>query len=134
MDAKSETGGGSVPRTVTVAVGEFALESLGGASPPDPAKLARWLAQAIRYYLADQRSEQAGWPYPDLRRGDSSDSAIAVQVEIEDGVWERFSAEADRQGVTSKQLAQHAVFYFAADRDSGRLARRIAEDLGSSDA
>ena len=120
-------------RTVTVTVGDLGLESLGATSPPDPVELTRSLAQVIRYYLADQRSERAGWPYPRFRDDDSSDSAVEVEVEIEDGTWQAFSEEADRQGVSTDQLAQHAVFYFAADRDSGRLAQRIAEDLGSQE-
>ncbi len=121
-------------RTVTVAVGDFGLESVGATSPPDSAKLARSLLQAIGYYLADRQSGQGGWPYPGFRRGDSSNSAVELEVEVEDEVWKAFSEEADRQGVSTDHLAQHAVFYFAADRDSGRLAGRIAEDLGTDEA
>lgn len=118
-------------RTVAVAVGNFGLESLGGAFTQDSAKLARSLIQAIRYYLADQGSERAGWTYPGFRRDDWSGTTVEVKIEIEDGIWATFSQEADRQGVTTDQLLQHAVLYFAADRDGGRLAQRIAKVLGS---
>lgn len=121
-------------RTVTVAVGDFGLGALGGSFKRDSSSLARSLMQAIRYYLADRGSERAGWTYPSFRRDDRSGTTVEVEIEIEDGIWEAFSEEADRQGVTTGQLLQHAVLYFAADRDGGRLAQRIAEDLSSRKA
>ena len=118
-----------VRRTVTVAVGGFGLESLGGRSTRDSESLARPLVQAIRYYLADQGSERAGWLYPSFRRDDHRESTVEVQMEVDDATWEAFSAEADRQEVSTDQLASHAVLYFAADRDGGRIAQRLAERL-----
>jgi hypothetical protein len=120
-----------VRRTVTVAVRSNGLESLRGAVTRDTAALAGSLGQVVRYYLADQRSERGGWSYPNFRRGEQNLPTVEVEIEIEAEVWEAFSEEGDRQGVSTDQLAQHAVFYFAADRDSGRLAQRIVEDLGS---
>ncbi len=118
-------------RTVTIAVGGFGLESLGGSSTQDPENLARPLVQAIRYYLADQESGRAGWLYPGFRRDDQLEPTVEVQVEIDDTTWETFSAEAGRQEVSTDRLASHAVLYFAADRDGGRIAQRLAEGLGS---
>ncbi len=54
-------------------------------------------------------------------------------MEIDDAVWKAFSKEAERQGASTDQLAQHAVFYLAADRDGGRLVQRIAKDLGDEE-
>jgi hypothetical protein len=85
------------------------LESLGGACARNSANLARSLIQVIGYYLADQGSERAGWTYPGFRRDDRSGTTVEVEIEIEDGVWEAFSQEADRQGVATDQLVQHAV-------------------------
>lgn len=124
-------GGAPVRRTVTVAVGDFGLESLGGALTRNSADLSRSFVQAVRYYLADQGSGRAGWPYPDFRREEELNQTVEVRVEIDDPVWEAFSEEAERQRVSTDQLAQHAVLYFAADRDAGRLAQRIVEDLDS---
>lgn len=118
-------------RTVTVAVGDFGLGALGGSFKRDSSSLARSLMQAIRYYLADQDSGRVGWTYPSFRLDDRPHSTVEVQIEIDEPVWAAFSREADRQGVSADQLLQHAVLYFAADRDSGRLAQRITEDLGS---
>lgn len=119
-----------VRRTVTVAVGDFGLGSLGGAFRRDSTNLARSVMQVIRYYLADKESERAGWTYPSFRRDDRRGPAVEVQLDLDDAIWEAFSREADRQGVSTDQLVEHAVLYFAADRDSGRLAQRITKDLG----
>lgn len=114
-------------RTVEMSIGDFGSEPLGEASTQDAAKIVRSLIRAIRYYLADHGSGRVGWMYPRFRRDDRSGSMIEAEIEIEDEIWEAFSHEADRQGVTTDQLAQHAILYFAADRDRRRLAQRIAE-------
>jgi hypothetical protein len=117
-----------VRRTVTVRVGDFSLESLEGPSA-GASTLSRDLVQAIRYYLADERLKRAGWVYPAFRRDGSFDPSVEVQVEVDELVWRAFAREAERQDVSTDQLLQHAVLYFAADRDDGRLAQRIVEDL-----
>ncbi len=120
-----------MPHTVTVALGDFSLESLGGAYKRDTANLGRSLAQAIRYYLGDRDSGRAGWPYPSFGRDGKDDQLVELRISIDAAVWDDFSKEADRQGVSTGQLIQHAALYFAADRDSGRLAQRIVSDLGN---
>jgi hypothetical protein len=109
-----------------VALGSFALESLAGASTGDPASLSCSLVQVIRYYLADSESRREVWPYPSFLappRGPTID----VRINIDRRVWGAFSQEAMRQEASTRQLLQHAALYFVADRDSGRLARRIVD-------
>ena len=118
-------------RTISVAAGEFGLEALGGSFLRNPENLNRSIVQALRYYLADRRLGRGGWAFPDFRREDQSGSQVEVELEIDDATWRDVSAEAECQGISTAQLIQHAVLYFASDRDSGRLAMRIAEDLGS---
>ena len=91
-------GGVPVRRTVTVAIGDFGLESLGGALTRNSANLSRSFVQAVRYYLADQGSGRAGWPYPGFRREEELSQTVEVQVEIDDSVWKAFSKEAEQQG------------------------------------
>ncbi len=116
---------------VTVAVGDFGMGALCGAFKQDSTSLARSLMQAIGYYLADQESGRPGWAYPRLRRDDQPHPTVKVPIEIDDVMWEALTTEADRQEVSTDQLLQHAVLYFVADRDSGRVAQRIAKGLGS---
>ena len=117
-------------RTITVALGDFGLESLGGAYRRDTATLGRSLTQAIRYYLGDKDSGRAGWLYPSFGRDGNDGQVVELRISIDAVIWDDFSTEADRQGVSTGQLVQHAALYFAADRDSGRLAQRIVSDLG----
>jgi hypothetical protein len=119
-----------MPRTVEMKMGDFALGSIGEPSA-DGSTLSRSLVQAIRYYLTDRDSERAGWSYPSFLPEDGYGPDREVQLTVENAIWEEFAAEAERQGVSADQLLQHAVLYFVADRDAGRLAQRIAEDLGN---
>ena len=48
-----------------------------------------------------------------------------VTLELGDFTWERLRSEAERQGVSIEELVAHAILYFLADFDSGRIARRI---------
>jgi hypothetical protein len=117
-------------RTIAVTVGEFALSSLAGGSGESPG-LSPSLVQVIRYYLADRGSDRAGWRYPGFLREDNQVSPVReVRFTVETAIWKEFTEEAERQAVSVDQLLQHAALYFMADRDAGRLAQRILEDLG----
>ncbi len=118
-------------RTLTVEVGAFGLGSLRGSSRQEAASLARSLMQAIRYYLSEQDSGRGGLAYPSFREENPGGPTVDVEVDIDEASWNAFSVEAARQGVSTDQLAQHAVLYFAADRDRGRLAQRLATELES---
>ncbi len=122
-------GSRQIRSAVTVAVGDFGMGALCGAFKQDSASLARSLTQAIRYYLADQEAGRPGWAYPRFHRDDEPRPTVKVPIEIDQVTWEALAAEADRQEVSTDQLLQHAVLYFVADRDSGRVARRIVEGL-----
>jgi hypothetical protein len=119
---------GLTQRTIAVTVGEFALNSLAGGSGESPG-LSLSLVQAIRYYLADRGSGRAGWRYPDFLREDDQVPVREVPLTVETAIWEEFTEEAERQAVSADQLLRHAALYFMADRDAGRLAQRILEDL-----
>lgn len=47
-----------------------------------------------------------------------------VTVELTEFGWERLAAEARRQGTSPEELALHAVIYYLADIDGGRITRR----------
>jgi hypothetical protein len=118
-----------MPRTVEMKLGDFALTLIGGPSVDGPA-LSRSLAEAVRYYLTDRDAGRAGWSYPSFIDEDGDGADHEAQLTIDDATWLEFTAEAERQGVSADQLLQHAVLYFMADRDTGRLTQRILEDLG----
>jgi hypothetical protein len=117
-------------RQVAVVVSRLAFEGLthGGDVPA-----AVGLDGAIRCYLGDRGSERPAWPYPDFLRGSETVGDAAVELELDAGLWREFEEEAERQGVSVEQLAEHAAFYFAAELDAGRLTQRILDDLDSDE-
>jgi hypothetical protein len=101
--------------------GREALEAqMRGGSSPDAV-----IRAAARYYLADRDSGRIAWRVP--RFTHLGDSSVAVtEVELDDETMEALEEEAQRQGIPSARLAEHALLYFVADLDSGRAAPRLA--------
>lgn len=95
----------------------------------DRAELATRLAAAIVYYLADGSSTQAGWDFPDFRRSDNDGVGTSVELVLDAELWDEFAEEAERQGVSTNQLLEHAALYLVAAQDSGRVAKRLADEL-----
>jgi hypothetical protein len=48
-----------------------------------------------------------------------------VTLDLEDFAWKALEEESAQQGVSIEELARFAVLYYIADRDSGRIARRL---------
>lgn len=83
------------------------------------------------YYLNDRNCGRPGWHYPRFR---VTERAAAGRPEVTAGENDlsqlAFAREAERQGVTSERLFQHALLYYLADLHSGRVARRTADGVG----
>lgn len=84
---------------------------------------------ACLYYLRDREAGRAAWPVPRFTRGDA-DGTATLTVTLEGETWKALRDEAERQGVPAETLAVHAVMYFIADLDSGRVADRLEDALG----
>jgi hypothetical protein len=112
-----------------VPLGEAGVAALG-ISVEDTAGLAAFARQAVHYYLADRDSGRTSWSYPRfaLGAGAVDTPEVRVPLEVAEETWESFSAEAAGQGVTPELLLRHALLYFSADVDAGRVARRLADD------
>lgn len=117
---------------MTATIEGFTLESLGGSGSGDRLTLGCSFAQAIRYYLSERDSGRAGWRYPRFMSvaGSGPSAVDETHFRIDGKVWDELSDEAGRQGVTTDELLRHAVLFFVADRESGRVARRIFERAG----
>jgi hypothetical protein len=82
---------------------------------------------AALYYLGDAEAGRAAWQVPSFASAEQHRKGVRVRL---DEVTRRALAEeAERQGVRPGALAAHAVLYFAADLDSGRLGDRLEEAL-----
>ena len=51
--------------------------------------------------------------------------ARPLTVHLEPFAWEALEREAAKLGVHVAELAKHAIVYYLADGDSGRIARRL---------
>jgi len=118
-------------RWVTIALSELAIGAL--RRDPDVEAHAR-MESALRFYLADSKGDSPAWPYPGFLRGSETRADTEVELMLPAGLWGAFEEEAVRQGVTVEQLSEHAIFYFAAELDAGRVTQRILDELERGDA
>ena len=79
---------------------------------------------ASLYYLADRDSGRAAWRVPRFRR--SPPTGAGFDINLDDETFAAMRQEADGQGVDPARLAEHALLYYLADLDGGRVAERIA--------
>ena len=63
----------------------------------------------------------------------ASHDAVDVKVRLDGETWQALQVEAERQDVSAADLTRHAVLYFLADLDSGRVADRLGTALKEHD-
>jgi hypothetical protein len=124
---------GADQRQVTVALSDLAFEALMGDEAHHASQAPSRIESALRCYLGDKGSDRAAWPYPAFLRGSETRRDVEIGLRPEADLWRAFEEEATAQGLSVDQLAEHAVFYFAAELEAGRLTQRILEDLDESD-
>jgi hypothetical protein len=116
-----------------VRLGEFAAEALahqlGNGSGLAPGDVER----VIRFYLREKPVGASGWPYPRFLRDRASSEEVELELGVEDSLWNGLEAEAHEQGVAVERLLEHALLYYAAEIDAGRIAGRILEDFESEE-
>jgi len=123
----------AMKRSVEVTLGRFANDALVNVQLNGGTRVETSVVRAIRFYLADKGSGQLGWIYPPFLQRRKPAEGIELQLSIEDSLWNAFLDEAEEQGVTVRQMLEHAVFYFAAEINAGRLTERILEDFDLDD-
>jgi hypothetical protein len=93
-----------------------------------PAELG---SRAASYYLADRESGRVALRVPRLPKGAAGKAALRLTVDIDRESWRELQAEAKRQDVSVETMLEHAIMYFLADLDSGRVERGMLADFGS---
>ena len=114
-------------RSVTLNLDDFGREALDGFVRQRRDSHAAAVRMASLYYLADFDSGRSAWRVPQsetVERGFSS-----VTVRLDDETWQAVQTESERQGVSPGELTRHAVLYFLADVDSGRVGTRLERAL-----
>ena len=63
------------------------------------------------------------WRVPRFAR--TSSDLDGLEVDLDDDTFAALRQEASGQGVEPSRLAEHALLYYLADLDGGRLAERV---------
>ena len=86
---------------------------------------------ASLYYLADREGRRPAWLAPHCSSASGEVSNVTVRLDRE--TWTALQDEADRQSVSAADLTRHALLYFLADVDSGRIGQRLESALTDAD-
>lgn len=81
---------------------------------------------AALYYLSERDTGRPSWRVPRFSTGQR---VPAHRVELDQETWGALNDEAARQGVSADTLAVHALMFFLADLDSGRIGDRLEHSL-----
>lgn len=91
--------------------------------------------RAIRLYLRDKTGGGPTWAYPaflDGRR--SSDGVAEIEFSLDESLWRDFEREAATQEIEPERLLEHAIFYYAAELDAGRVTERILAEFDEEES
>ena len=115
---------------VTLRLDEFGQRAFARLARGRRGSAAAAVRTASLYYLADRDSGRRAWRVPQFHAGESGPT---LRVRLDEETWRAVNQEADRQGVSADALALHAVMYFLADIDSGRMGRLLDEAFDDSE-
>lgn len=118
-------------RNVKLHLDEFGQQSLDRFVARGDGNPAGALRTAALYYLGDAEAQRPAWRAPRFRSRAVPDPGL--KVAFDDQTWTALEEEARRQGVEPEDLAVHALLYFLADLDSGRLADLLEDALSDTE-
>ena len=121
---------------VRIALGALAAEVLTRNSEMGDEGASEALLRAIRLYLRDRGDGGPTWSYPAFLAARQRVAASVTELEfsIDEGLWRDFENEAVTQEVEPERLLEHAIFYYAAELDAGRVTVRILTELDAEDS
>lgn len=109
--------------SLTVSLAAAAIDL--GQLDPDRETAAQRLTTAIAYLMGERDPDRPGVAYPDFRRSKEPADCRELELTVDAELWGRFHDEAERQGVSSDRLLEHALLHLATDEDSGAFAARL---------
>jgi hypothetical protein len=113
-------------KDVTLHLDEFGHRTLTRFARGSGATEAALVRTASLYYLSEREAGRPSWR---ARGFGARQAAPSVQIELDEETWGALEFEARRQGVTPDTLALHALMFFLADLDSGRIGDRLEESF-----
>jgi hypothetical protein len=112
-------------RSMTLRLDQFGRQALADYAEKRHDSAGVVVRTASLYYLADRDSGRTAWRVPPFLASQREESSTDVRVDVDDETWKALATEARRQGVATERLAEHALLYFVADLDEGRIAERL---------
>ncbi len=116
-------------RSVTLDFDDFGHRALEEQSRRFELSRDDFLRLATLHFLTDLESERAATRVPSFRRGPEQEGGLTLALELEISAWRSLEEEAARQRVRLERLLEHAVLYFIADIDAGRVTLRILKSI-----
>jgi hypothetical protein len=117
-----------VGRILTLRLARFERDALDayGASQRIPAD--RVIRTAVLYYLQGRHADRSTWRKQTFG-GDEPGGHVAVEVDLGEETERALAEQATAQAVDPEDLARHALLFFLADVDSGRVAMALERTL-----
>jgi hypothetical protein len=116
-------------RSEKIRLSRFAFEALGtelGNSFQQ--HVPATMAGAVRCYLSDRGSGRPGWPYPSFLQERDPREGVEMELSLDEELWQCLEDEASRQGVSVRQMSEHAALYLAAEVNAGRITQWIFDE------
>ena len=111
-------------KSMTLQLDNFGRKALSEFAEEHRNSTGTVVRTASLYYLADRDSGRAAWRVPRFAR--TSSNVDGLQIDVDDETFAALREEATGQGVEPSRLAEHALHYYLADLDGGRLAERVS--------
>jgi hypothetical protein len=118
-------------KDVSLNLDEFSRHALERFARRGEESAAKAVRAASLYYLSDRDAHRPAWKVPDFALEEQPGHRL--KVELDDQTWDALKDEAADQGVSVETLAVHAVMYFLADVDSGRVGAQLRDALDRTD-
>ena len=110
-------------KSMTLRLDPFGQQALSQFADEHRDSASAVVRTASLYYLADRDSGRPAWRVP--RFGRNPTASPGFDIDLDDETFAALRQEAAGQGVDPSRLAEHALLYYLADLDGGRLAERI---------
>jgi hypothetical protein len=117
-----------VTGTLTLQLARFEREALEAYGSTQRVPADRVVGTAVLYYLRHREGERTAWRIS-APAAAHHERGEGLDVEIGEDVAQALADEAAAQRVSPESLARHALLFFLADVDSGRVAAELSRAL-----
>jgi hypothetical protein len=116
-------------RALTLNLDDFGREALDQFVRQRRDSYSAAVRIAFLYYLSEGDEGRPAWRASRCA-GDDALASPGMTVRLDEETWHDVQNEAVRQDVSPAELIRHAVLFFLADVDSGRVGARLERALG----